>query len=200
MSSSDNKIKFGLSNVHYAIATIANDGTASFATPVAIPGGVSLSMDPQGDDDPFYADNIEYWTGNRNTGYEGDLEIALVPESFETAVLGSVVDDNNVIIEDADAEAVHFALLFQFEGDKNATRHVLYNCTAKRPPVAGNTKEDTTKPETQTLNLKSAAIYNAKLEKNIVKARTKPSTTASVYDDWYTTVYQPEEEETPGQN
>lgn len=186
-----NKIKYGLKNVYYAIATIdTSNNTATYADPVAIPGAVNLSMDAQGEPTPFYADNIEYFVTAANTSYEGDLEIALVPESFETGVLGMVKDGKNILMDDANATPVHFALLFQFEGDDKATRHILYNCVVStRPSVAGSTKEDSIAPQTETLSLRATAIHNATLNKDIMKAKTSATADNTTYEGWFSAVY-----------
>lgn len=186
-----NKIKFGLKNVYYAVATIAADGSATYDTPVAFPGAVSLSLDPQGENSPFYADNIVYWVGAANSGYEGDLEIARVIDSFKTDVLGYLTSGNNLLVEDANAEAVHFALLFQFEGDEKATRHVMYNCTATRPSAAGSTKEDTIEPQTETITITATTIYVAALDTDVVKSETFASTGDTVYDAFFQAVTLP---------
>ena len=186
-----NKIKYGLKNVYYAVATIAADGSATYAAPVAIPGAVSLSMDPQGELTQFHADNIVYYTSSANNGYEGDLILAMVPDSFKKDVLGYVEDTKKVLVEDADAEPAHFALLFQFEGDAKAIRRVLYNCVAGRPTDNGNTKEENVSPETDQLSLTATTIYNASLDKNVVKAECNDTTDADVYAGWFTNVYIP---------
>ena len=191
MSGTPNKIKYGLKNVYYAVATIAADGSATYATPVRIPGAVNLSLEPQGDREPFYADDIEYFVSISNTGYEGELEIALVPESFETDVLKAVEDTKNVLFEEVSPEIVHFALLFQFAGDKNAIRHCFYNCTAMRPTVEGETKGENIEPKTETLSLRAGSIYNDDVKKDIVKAKTKEDTDSTTYDGWFSAVYQP---------
>lgn len=187
-----NKVKYGLSNVYYAKATIAADGSATYDTPKAIPGAVSLSLDAQGSNEPFYADNIKYYVTASNTGYEGDLEVALIPDDFRKEILGEVEDTNGVFIEDSGAVATPFALMFQFEGDDKGTRHVMYNCTATRPSVAGQTKEDSTEVNTETMSISCASVYNATLSKNIVKGRClNDGTSATQYASWNTAVYQP---------
>lgn len=186
-----NKIKYGLKNVYYAVATIAADGSATYETPVALPGAVSLSMEPQGDNTPFYADNIVYWVGAANNGYEGDLELARVPDAFKTDVLGYIESGNGLLVEDANAEATHFALLFQFEGDVKATRHVLYNCTATRMAASGNTKSENIEPETESMTITATSVYLEALSTDIVKADTNESTSSAVYDGWFTSVTLP---------
>lgn len=188
-----NKVKYGLSNVYYAVATIdPSTGAATYSTPVAIKGAVNLSLDPQGELSPFYADNIKYYIVNNNSGYEGDLEIALIPDSFRKDILGEVEDDNSVLVEVTEAPTQPFALLFQFEGDSKATRHVMYNCTATRPTIAGATKEDSTEVQTETLNLSCASVYNVSLDANIVKGKClNDGASAATYATWNTAVYQP---------
>lgn len=183
-----NKIKYGLKNVYYAVATIGSDNTATYDTPVAIPGAVNLSLEPQGELSPFYADNIEYFVVNSNNGYEGDLEVALIPDSFKKSVLGMVEGGNGILYEDVNAPVQHFALLFQFEGDQSARRHVMYNCTAQRPSVAGQTKGENIEPQTETMSITARSIYVAALETDIVKGSTDDTTGTTVYNGWFDAV------------
>lgn len=185
-----NKIKYGLSRVYYALATIdSSTGTATYSTPKALPGAVSLSMDPSGESSSFYADNIAYATFAANAGYEGDLEIALISDDFRKDVLGEVVD-SDIQVELAESTTKPFALLFQFEGDEDATRHVFYNCTAARPNVGSKTVEESVEVQTETINLKCGSIFNTKLDKNIVKGKISDKT-KQAYTDWFNSVHQP---------
>ena len=115
-----NKVKFNICNVHYAIVRLNIDGTATFTatfdTPVPMPGAVSLSLDPNGEPKNFYADGFAYYTISNNMGYEGDLELALIPESFRKDVLKETLDSNGVLIESSNVETENFALLFEFDG------------------------------------------------------------------------------------
>lgn len=186
-----NKIKYGLKNVHYAIGSLQTNGSMTYSTPVPFPGAVSLSLEPQGDNSPFYADNIVYWVGASNTGYQGDLEIARVIDSFKKDVLGMINDGKSVLVEDANAPAVHFALLFQFEGDDKATKHVMYNCTATRPSAAGNTKAESVEPQTESVTITATSVYNATLDADIVKAEANGDSDSMTYSNWFNTVYLP---------
>ena len=186
-----NKIKYGLKNVYYAIGTPNTSCGMSYATPVSFPGAVSLSLEPQGDNTPFYADNVVYWVGNGNNGYQGDLEVARVIDSFKENVLGMVKDGKDVLVEDMNAPVVHFALLFQFEGDVKATRHIMYNCTCTRSASSGSTKNESISPETESLTLTAASIYNPTLNTDIIKAEATENTDSTTYDSWYSTVYMP---------
>ena len=185
-----NKVKYNLKNVYAAklTETPGEDGvvTYSYATPQAIPGAVSISLSAEGESSPFYADGIVYFRTVTNNGYSGDLEIALIPEWFREEILQETLDENGVLIEQSNnAESVKFALLFEFDGDVNAIRHVLYNCTASRPSIESETKEDTIEPGTETLSLTADPRADG-----MVKARTGDTTDTETYNSWYSTVYE----------
>ena len=192
----NNKVKYGLQNVYYAVATINDDGSASYGDPVRWPGAVNLSLDAEGDTTKFYADNIVYWVGQSNAGYSGDFESALIPDSFRKDVLGEVEDGNGALLEATDAVTIPFALMFQFEGDQKATRHVFYNCTATRPSTTGATTEESIEPQTETISLTAASVFFPDLDRSIVKARC--SKDESVYSTWFDAVYTPNASPGPG--
>lgn len=183
-----NKVKYGISRCYYAVATIASDGSATYGSPKALPGAVSLSLDQQGETNKFYADNVVYFTSVANNGYEGDFELAKIPDDFLKDVLGYTADHNGVLFENAGAPVVHFALIFQFEGDAHARRHVLYNCTCNRPSVSGSTKEESIEPQTETITITATTVYNAAYDMDIVKASVTPAESTE-YNGWTSAVY-----------
>lgn len=179
-----NKIKYGLRNVYYAVATTGTGGAITYATPVAIPGAVNLSLSAEGETTPFYADDIIYWQGASNNGYSGTLEIALIPDSFKTGVLLETTDATGVYCEDASKTPKEFALLFEFQGDDKATRHAMLRCTCSRPDVTGATKEASIEPQTETLNISCLPRISDQLVK-----LSCPETATTAYTSWYSAVH-----------
>lgn len=178
-------MRYGLTNVHYAIITEDETGALTYATPVRWPGAVSISLEAQGDPAEFYADNGMYFNQPINNGYDGELEMALIPDDFRQQVLGEKVA-NGVAFEDANTKDQHkFALLFEFDGDVRAIRHVIYYCTANRPTEEGATTEDTIEPGTTTLAFQA----RKRPDNGLVKARCTEDAPESVYNDWYNAVY-----------
>ncbi len=182
----DNKVKFGLSNVHIAKITEEN-GEIKYGTPFAMPGAVSLSADPEGDTTPFYADNIKYYIAVANNGYTGDLEIAMTPEQFLTEILGQEKDENGALIEKSDDVNARFALMGEIDGDVKKRRFVYFDCTAARPSAEMNTVEESKEPQTDTISITMAA----RSTDNAIKAVIEPNeTNKAVYDAFFTKVYE----------
>lgn len=183
-SGQSNKIKYGLRNVYYAVITGETNGTPTYGTPVHIPGAVNLSLSAEGEDNPFYADDVVYFRTIGNNGYSGTLEMALIPDNFKTDVLKET-QSNGVYVENANAIPAEFALMFEFQGDVYATRHLLYRCTVSRPDVAGATKEASIEPQTETLNI----VAMPRIDTQDVKASC-PATATAAYAAWFESVWE----------
>ena len=185
----NNKVQFNLHNVHYAVMseTINDDGTKtySYATPVHIPGAVTLTLDPSGESSTFYADGIAYYTTFANNGYEGDLEIARVPESMYTDIWQMTQDETNkVITEYADKETKPVALLYQIDGDQTGQYYVLYKCTFGRPGAGSTTNTNTKEPQTQSMAITATPRDDYK-----IKAHTTADTPDTVRNTWFAEVH-----------
>ena len=117
-----NKVKFGLSNVHVAKMIKGEDGAITYDTPFKIPGAVNLSLDAEGDNEPFYADNIKYFESFANNGYSGELEIAKIPDEFLKEILGQKIDSIGGVLENINDVITPFAFMYQIEGDVTGDR------------------------------------------------------------------------------
>lgn len=179
-----NKVRFGLSNVHIARFTETN-GNYIWEAPKALPGAVSMSLDAEGDQSNFYADNMAYYVVSTNNGYTGSLEMALLEDWFLEEYLGYVKDTNGNLVEDASLQPKPFALLFQFEGDEKATKHCIYNVKPSRPGMEGETTEDSAEPATDEMEFTATPI-NVNGRK-FVKTKTTDETSEEIYDAWYKT-------------
>ncbi len=180
-----NKVKFGLRNVKYSKITISG-GVETYATPVPIPGAVNIALAPAGDTAEFYAVDSLYFTQANNQGYTGDLEIALIPEAFMLDILGMTVDDNEALIESADAATSAFALCFEVQGDTKGRKTWLYNCTCARPNQDAATKEKGITPSTDKLSLIVAPRVS---DKKVKVSLVLGDTNETAYNSFFTTVY-----------
>ena len=181
-----NKVKFGLEKVYIAFKS-AN----GYETTQPIPGAVNLTMNPEGGETAFYADNRKYYSRYTNNGYSGTLELALVPQDILAEMLGWEIDDNGMLVEVADGQPKEFALLGQVLGDERNRRFVYYNCIASRPADNAATTTDTATPSTETLNITILPIdHNGrKIVKSVIERDT---TNATIFDGWFREVKLPE--------
>lgn len=147
-----NKVKFNIHDVYYAKRTVTG-GVVSYGTPVALPGAVSISLEAQGDRTPFYADGIEYYVSQANTGYQGDFVVALLDDTFRQTILNEAIDTKNILFEDADIEPETFALSFTVDGDEGSTKFWFFNCICSRPATASATNTESKEPQTDTLTI-----------------------------------------------
>ena len=141
------RIRYGFSNLYYAVATDNGSGTLTYATPVPIPGAKGMTMSPAGTDIAEPADNTTWFSGKTNDGYTGSIEFEDTAEAdaFIIAVLGMTKDTSTgLVVEKADDAQVEFAILGQMElagGTETGKRACFYRCVASRPEIAAQTKE-----------------------------------------------------------
>ena len=181
------KVLFGLRNVYYSIITEGDNNSITYDTPVALPGAVNLSLSPEGDENVFYADDSRYYVVSTNSGYSGDLEIAMITDAFAENVLGNELDSNKLMVESKDGKHKSIALMFEVQSDESARRYVFYNVSIGRVETNAATTEESTTVQTATLNITAAAAKDT----GYVRAYTTDLTPDATYNAWFSSVQVP---------
>ncbi len=147
----ENKVVFGVSNLHFGLYTVSDGGTVTLGTPFHLPGTVNISMDAESEENKFYADNVVYWSGYSDNGYSGEIENANFTDEFKTQFLNYIELDDGGIAQIKGQQNKKVYMMFQNEGDVEARRGIFYNVSLGAIGREYATTEDTTEPQTATL-------------------------------------------------
>jgi phi13 family phage major tail protein len=184
----NNKVRYGLRNAYYAKL---DEAAGTYGSPVRLPGAVALELTPEGEETPFYADDIKYFVATANNGYTGSLELAYLSDDAKIDLLGFEEDDNGLVVEGPDDTQSPFALLYEVQGDVAGRRYAFFNVRMSRPSESRATKGESTTPKTESANI-TVLPYEFD-ERMCTKASVEYSAaTAAVYGGWFTAVKRPD--------
>lgn len=189
MATSNNKIKFGLKNCHYAIATetfseSTGKWTTTYGDVKAIPGSVSISLSQQVAENIFYADDMSYYSTSKSNGYNGSYEWARVPSSVYEDIFGQERDNNGLLVESSEDKVKYIALMFEIDGDEKATKFCLFRVQLQKPNIEGNTIGDSVEPKTESCNLNALP----RLDDAKVLCRADEDSDPTAYANFYNAV------------
>lgn len=192
MASQTNKVRYGLSRVHYAIY---DEDQHTYGTPQPLAGAVNIEFNPEGGQNQFYADNVIYFTSNPQASETGSLELADMTDQAKIDILGYKSDaTSGVVYEPTTATYPTIALLYQVEGDGNVMRGVRYNVKMARSTESYGTTSDSVEPNTQTFEFTATGrdftVGNETV--NVLKSHcTNAGDTHKTFDAWFTGVVTP---------
>lgn len=149
----NNKVEFGISNLHFGTYTVADDGTVTMGTPYHLPGAVSFSPEQDANNNVFYADDISYWSEYTEGPFEGDLEVALFTDEFKTQFLGYRATADGGLGQVKNAVKPNVYICFDIKGDKEGRRAMFYNCSLGAIAREYATIEDEKEPATETIGV-----------------------------------------------
>lgn len=191
-----NLYHYDVKNCYYVPGVRNSDGSVTFdnSSVTREPGLMSMDMQAQGDVEKLRADGIDYIVFVSNNGYTGTLNFVKVSEQFKLDNLGETADlTTGIQYEDADSVPTPFALLGEFKGDAEGIRFIFYNCTASRPNIAGDNKDNQKQPDTESLSVTASPLPVTidGVEKSIVRGGITKSQNAATYNSWFNGVTLP---------
>ena len=183
------RIRYGFSNLYYAIATEGAGGALTYGTPVAIPGAKNMSMTAAGNQFTESADNTAWYSGTTNDGYTGTIEFedTAAADTFLETVLGRTKATNGLVVEAADDQPKEFAVMGQFElrgATEVGKRAVFYRVTASRPDIGGETTEVGSAPTIARNVVNVTALPRI----NDNKVQASAISTDTIYSSFFTAV------------
>lgn len=183
----DNKVKFGLSNFHYAPITATVDGVPTYGDVKKVNGSVSISLSKEVAKNIFYADNGAYYETRNNRGYTGSYEMAKILPSMLEEIFGQQRDENGLLIENKDDKVIECAIMFEIDGDIKPTRYCLYRVSMEKPDINATTTGENKEVQTESLDL---TIF-PRLDNGNIRALADATTDTAAYNGFYDAVPEP---------
>ena len=149
----NNRVEFGISQLHIGTYTVGTGGTVTLGTPYHQIGAVNLSLEPESESNDFYADNIRFWSGFSDNGFSGSIEVAKFDTDFKTQFMGYEEIQGGGIAKVKNATKPNVYIAFQTEGDAEARRVILYNVALGEINREFATIEENKEPVTESVDI-----------------------------------------------
>lgn len=191
MGESENKITFGVKNLH--IATFKTEGDViTYDVPVKVLGTTQITLNAVGEEQQVYADDSIYYTISGSASYEGEIANFSISDDILMKVFGHKKDKNGAILETDDDKKKPVAIMWETSGDVKNKRMILYNVQLKKPNETFSTKTENTNAEPKTMRFTATPRSTDHLLKTIIGNTSENADQAKAYKDFFTKVYEPE--------
>lgn len=146
-----NKVEFGISNLHVGTYDVnPSTGAVTMGEGIILPGAVSLSLEPEGDSNSFYADDMIFHSDYQDNGFSGTLKVARFTDDFKKKFLGYVETKDGGLASMKGAVKPALWVSFEAKGDKEKRRVLLYNVTLGGISREYETTSDKKEPATES--------------------------------------------------
>ena len=153
-----NKVTFGLTNVHYSMATVGENNVWVFSNPKRLIGAQEITTEAIGGSTQVYADDKVIATLVGNAGTSVTLKFSEIDDNFKKDVFGFKTDTQGNLVEVINNETKTFALGYEIQGDIHARRIWYFLCTATPIADGSKTKADSIEANAITLNITARPI------------------------------------------
>lgn len=182
------KVLFNIKKLQMSpITAMTADGLPTYASPIKVPGTVSLKLDQEGESEPFYADGIAYFSAPASTMYTGSLENAHFPPEVLKAIY-AYIEDNNLNLVETDDPVKEFGAQFACDSDDGEVYFTLYRVSSTKPNINLQTKESKATINGESVNITVSPVVLAD-GKTVIKSFANKE--ASNYSDYFSKIELP---------
>lgn len=177
------KVMFNIKKLQFSkITAISDAGIPTYATPLLLPGTVSLSMETEATVDPFYADGIAYYMPSGAVSTTGTLENALFSEAVLKAIYGYIEASNGNLLE-TDAPVSEFGMQFACDSDDGEVYFTYYRVSSNKPGINLQTSEASATINPQSVEISASTITLASGQRILKSYATNTASNYATYFD-----------------
>lgn len=173
-ATNNNKVEYGLDDVHYAKVTLTDDGTPVFGPWIAEKNAQTLTDENQTASLEVHGDNRCIFTCRNITSKNLSLGMSNFSDKFKINVLGFIETNTGTLVECTNPDPVYIALGLRVQGDAQNRKlvfplvQVLGYTSGEKKTVEGTSIT----PQSPKVELKAIPLlFDAVNEKYFIKER-----------------------------